>query len=319
MLLSSSRLDQVQAIDLLLEAKTPEAAQVLLDALQTATDPVLLALLEEALMSSPLDLSPAIQAAFSNMNSPQKLGTLAHLLTQLVRKRPELQQKVVGFFIGALGDAAVVPERADSASKALVALGIGAVDQVATFLTDRATTPEGAGTAAWVLAQLSSEHGDVLRKKLREGLDATQEVLNDPDLPEADKAAVRQKTGSLAWVAMQRPAAEHERIADVLVDSLARTTDEAKAGTLVWGIVNLKGLSDDGRLRATQTLLDSLVGQSNTNLSHTYVRAIGELAASGGTSRPELQRLVENAWATHGRNPQVAVHLQWLRTQLGNR
>jgi hypothetical protein len=120
-------------------------------------------------------------------------------------------------------------------------------------------------------------------------------------------------------MAMQRPEAEHAQLAETLVESLARTIDEGQAGTLSWGITNLKGLSDEGRLHATQRLLDSLVGQSNGNLAHTYVRTISEMAGSAGTSAAGLRQLVENAWTAHGGNPRVAAHLQWLRAQLAPR
>jgi hypothetical protein len=319
LLRSSSRSDQIDAIELLLRAGTPEAAKLLVEALQATTDPVLTALLEEALLKSPLDLSPAIQAAFSSVKGPGKLAILARLLTQLVTKRPDLEKTVVAFFVGALSDGVLNPERADSASKALVALGPGAVDEVVTFLTDRKTGPLEAGTAAWVLTQLSSGQGDLVRQKLGEGFDANEKALSDPDLPDEEKMPVRKKTGSLAWVAIQRPEAEHDHMAEMLVDKLARTTDEEQAGTLAWGIVSLKGLSEAGRMHATQVLLDSLVGQRNANLAHAYVRAISEMATAAGVSPTGFRRLVDDAWAAHGRDPQVAPHLERLRTQLAPR
>ncbi|HTF89243.1 MAG TPA: RNA polymerase sigma factor, partial [Planctomycetota bacterium] len=94
LLASSSRLDQVRAIDLLLKKGSLEANQVLLDALITAQDPILLALLEEGLLSSPLDMSAAVMAVFDASKDPKALARLSGMLAKLAVKHPELQRDV---------------------------------------------------------------------------------------------------------------------------------------------------------------------------------------------------------------------------------
>ncbi|HET6201692.1 MAG TPA: hypothetical protein VFI25_02690 [Planctomycetota bacterium] len=321
LLSSSSRFDQIRAIELLLQAKTLEANGVLLEALLAATDPILLSLLEEGLLRSSLDIAPSVMGAFRASRDPEALARLAGMLAKLAGKRPSLEREVAEFFIGALKDSRLDPERAASVSEALVALGIGALDPLAAYVADPLSDPEGAGNAAWVLAQLSPEHGDALREKLGEGFDSILKALRDPVLAETEKNAVLQKTGSLAWAASLRPQGEHDLLGDVLVSNLTRTPDQAQAGTLAWGIANLKGLSDEARLRITQSLLDSAVGQSDTTLAQSYMWAVSQMVTSN-PGRPldanfyQVLRAVEDAWQRYGQDPSASPRIQWLLSEL---
>src|SRR5262245_25021600 len=124
---ASTRREQIDAITALLENGSSEAMQVLLDMFLATDDKVLLALLEEALLRSPHEVTPNLMAQFSATSDPSKLDTLAKMLLQAAANRPELSDEVVAFLISALdepGDA-----RSESAARALQSLGSGAVDQ----------------------------------------------------------------------------------------------------------------------------------------------------------------------------------------------
>lgn len=266
LLLSSRRLAQVRAIDLLLARGTPEALAVLFDAFLTTSDPLLLALLEEGLLQSTLDLAPMLMDAFHASTDPQQLGRLAGLLTDLVGKRPDPEQTVVGLFVEALGDPNLKPEHDAAIEDALVALGARALDSLSAYLTDPASDPRSAGTIAAVLSRLDAAHGDAVRERVKDGFEAMRKLLDDPALTTVEKDAARKKTGSLAWAVGNRPPAEHDLLARDLVENFLRVTDPAQARTLAWGMTNLKGLSDEARIETVQSILDSLPSQFDGTL-----------------------------------------------------
>lgn len=224
-------------------------------------------------------------------------------------------------FIRALKESATDPEQARSASNVLVTMGAGALEQLTSYVADAQADLAGAGTAAWVLGQLPAAHGEQLRRGLEHGFETISRSLNDPALSAEVKTGALKKTGSLAWAASLRPQAEHDLLADVMVDNLTRTSDQEQAGTLAWGIGNLKGLSDDARLKVTRSLLDSLVAQPNGTIAQAYLRTVSQLATADGTrqidaSFLEIQRLVEDAAQLHQDNANVVKRVQWLRDQL---
>src|SRR5262245_14022928 len=235
LLLSPRRLDQVRAIELLLADGTPEAIQVLLDAFLASSDPILLALLEEGLLRSDLDITSRLMAAFHSSMDPRKLGRLAGMLAQLAGKRPDLEHAVVGLFIDTLKDPGLSPEQADALEDALVALGSRALDPLAAYLADPRSDPRAAGTVAAVLSRLDAALGSAVREKVRDGFEAMRKAIDDPVLTAEEKEAARKKTGSLAWAVGNRPPAEHDLLARDLLDSFLRATDQAQAGTFAWG------------------------------------------------------------------------------------
>jgi hypothetical protein len=141
------------------------------------------------------------------------------------------------------------------------------------------------------------------------------EAVQAPSSTEADKGHARKRTGAVAWAAGLRPSEEHEQLAEVLVRGLARTTDEAQAGTLVWGLAGLKGLQTDARLRVAQSLIGLLPGQTSPAIAQQYVRAVDQLAA-GSQDRSGFLRLVQEAAAAQGHDRRTLAHLQWLEARL---
>ena len=322
LLFSSRRLDQVRAIELLLAQGTPEAVQALLDAFLTSSDPILLALVEEAMLKSSLDLAPGLMSALYASTDPQRLSRLAGMLTQLAAKRPDLEQKVVGLFIEALGDPSLNPEHAKAIEDALVALGTRALDPLAAYLADPQSDPRGAGTVAAVLSRLDAAHGNAVRERVRAGFEAMRKVLDDPALTTAEKDAARKKTGSLAWAVGNRPPAEHDLLARDLVESFLGATDPAQAGTLAWGMTNLKGLSDPARFDTVQSILGSLPDQSDNALRQSYVWAVSQIVAAGYGARPldanfyGMLNAAEDAWSRYQNDTQVSVQFRWLLAEL---
>jgi len=286
LLASGERLDQVRAIDLLLEAATEEAAQLLAESLLACSDPVLGALLQEA-------------------------------LAKLIGKQPELAGNLAGVFMAALTASEADPSRAETAISGLAAMGIAAAEPLGKFLANRATAPEAAGRAAAVLAELGAEHREVVAQKLRSGLEAALLVFDDPQAQDADKERTRKKTGSLAWLAGQRGAAEHDRLAQVLVDGLLRTSDEPQAGTLVWGLGRLTGLGQPEKLRLLGTLLHALPAQKNGGIAQAWVRAAKALSAN--VPPAQLAPMIDELAALYGNDPKLAARLTALRTELGLR
>ncbi|HZN38942.1 MAG TPA: hypothetical protein VFD82_09070 [Planctomycetota bacterium] len=286
LLASGERLDQVRAIDLLLQAATAEAAQLLAESLLACNDPVLAALLQEA-------------------------------LAKLIGKQPELAQDLAQVFMAALTGSEADPGRAETAISGLAAMGIAAAEPLGAFLANRATAPEAAGRAASVLAELGGEHREVVAQKLRSGLEAALLVFDDPLAQDADRERTRKKTGSLAWLAGRRAAAEHDQLAQVLVDSLLRTGDEPQAGTLVWGLGHLTGVGLPERVRLLGTLLRALPAQKNGGIAQAWVRAAKAL--STGVPPEQFAPMIDELASLYANDPNIAAKLTRLRTELGLR
>ncbi len=322
LLLSSRRLDQVRAIELLLAQGTPEAVQVLLDVFLSSSDPILLALLEEGLLRSELDLTSSLMAAFHASLDPQKLGRLAGMLAQLAGKRPDLEAAVVGLFIDTLKDPDLSPEQAAALEDALVSLGSRVLDPLAAYLADPRSDPRGAGTVAAVLSRLDAAHGSAVRERVRDGFEAMRKALDDPVRTPEEKDAARKKTGSLAWAVGNRPTAEHDLLARDLLDSFLRATDQAQAGTLAWGMTNLTGLSDGARLETVQSILGALPGSPDSALRQSYVWAVSQIVSAGYGDRPldanfeAILGAAEGAWKEYQDDPRVSVQLRWLVAEL---
>jgi hypothetical protein len=159
--------------------------------------------------------------------------------------------------------------------------------------------PETAGTLAEIMSKLPPECSEVLRDQLTQSFGSTRDLLADPVAAEADKELARKKTGSLAWAASSRPAAEQDALASVMADELGRTSDPAQAGTLAWGLENMKGLTDAGRTRTATALLAFLSQQSNTGVRGIIGRSIVQVATAGGPgSFDAVRNLVETTRAT---------------------
>lgn len=293
---ATGRLDQFQAIAALLDDGSPEAKQALLDAFLNSDDKVLLSLLEEALLRSPHEMAPSLMAAFESASDPLKLGTLAKLLRQASVNRPELNDPVVAFLVRALDDPG--DARGEAAAGALRLLGTGAADPLAKRLAEKTCTPETAGMVAEVLSKLPPEHGDVLREKVTQGIDSTRDVLSDSTASTEDKVVARKKTGSLAWAASLRAPEEQDSLAPMLADQIGRTLDSAQAGTLAWGIGQMRGLSDTGRTEAARVLLDGLSQQRDGGIRSIIGRSIVDLVRSGAPGASDsIRKLVSTAEA----------------------
>ncbi|HEX6811415.1 MAG TPA: sigma factor [Planctomycetota bacterium] len=206
------------------------------------------------------------------------------------------------------------PAAGRGAITGLGALGALAARPLGAFLANRTTTPDAAGRAASVLANLGAEHHETVQRELRSSLQAALGVFEDPLAQEADRDGTRKKTGSLAWLAGQRAAAEHDQLAQVLVESLLRTKDEPQAGTLVWGLGRLSGLGLHERLRSARALLQALPGQRNGGLAHAQVRAVKALLA--GVAATEVTPLIDELAMIHANDPKVTAMLNKLRTEL---
>ena len=312
---SSKRLDQVRAITLLLQQGTPEASAILLDAYLGARDPVLVGLLEEALLASPVDMAPALMEAYAASDDPATLRRLSGMLPKVARAHPELADEIVGLFVGALESEPT--ELTNDAVEALVAMGASALDGLGRYVADPASSLEGTGSAAFVMAQLPPEQGDALRAQLSEGLAAAL-AAPDPLLTAEEQAAGVKKAGSLAWAASLRPPEEHDRLGEVLVDNLLKVGDPAQAGTLGWGVANLKGMTGSARVRMSESLLDALSGQVNGELKQQYVRLVGQLAQGRPVdeSHYDLLAVVERAQALQQSDPALSAQLAQLAAEL---
>ena len=316
LLFSSKRIDQVRAIELLLQDESDEARRILLDAFLGSTDRVLLALLHEALLASPQLFAPAMLEAFLASQDASVLARLSGLLAGFAQERPELQRELIGHLMAALDEGDAAPDRAGAALNALVALGVDAADELGDYIVDRDSGPAGVGSAAWALAQLSGEHGALVRERLDEGLRALD--LEQWGLSEEERAAMLEKTGSIAWAASLRPESEHDRLAETLLASLLSTRDPAQAGTLGWSLGNLKGLSEDECLGLTRDLLSALEGQADESMRQQYASALMRVAMErpAGPAFDDLVRLVQDARDAHGSGGRLAPLLERMLADL---
>ena len=314
MLSSSARVDQVRAIELLMAEGSPAARGILLDAFLSSADPVLLALLEEAFLGSPSAFAPALLEAFAASDDPEKLARLARLLSAFARVAPELERQVLGRLLGAIGDPDAAPGRAEAAMRALVALGASAADELAGFLVDPNSGAKGVGSAAWAIAQLPAESGELVREKLDDGLRSV-DLADGVERTEEERDVVLQKTGSIAWAASLRPAAEHDRLSETLLESLLRTRDPAQAGTLAWSLGNLKGLTEGSRTGLARRTLDALRDQTDDALRRQYATVLRKLAADqpAGPRYDELVQMAEDERRLLGNEEGLASFLdRWI-------
>jgi RNA polymerase sigma factor (sigma-70 family) len=328
LLASTRRLDQVRAIELLLAQGNDDSIRTLLDVFLTTGDPLLVALIEDGVAKSTLDLAPRLVDEFRATSDPQKLGRLTRMLTGLLATRPEVGPKVVQLFIGALEDAS--REGHDGANAedekalvaALVALGPCALDPLAKYLADPASGRRGAGAAAAALAQLDASQGGAVRDAAKAGVESMRRLLEDGSRTPDEKDAARDRTGSLVWALGNRPATEHDDLAGDLVQSLLATTDSAQAGTLAWGIANLKGLSAEARLRTFRSILDSVAVPSVGAFRQTYAWAASQIVRSAYEGRPldaDFDRLVDAATSALNscrEDSPAAKQYQWLLAEL---
>jgi RNA polymerase sigma factor (sigma-70 family) len=318
LLLSSRRFDQVRAIDGLVAQATPAAVQVLLDALLTSTDPILVALLEEALLDPSIDVAPELMKAMIGSTAPETLAKLARMLTQLATSRPDVEHAVVALLVQSFDDPDSSEETSHAIADALVALGRRAVDPLTAYLTDAHTDPKGAGAAAAVLSRLDAAHGDAVRDALNSGIDAMRALLDDPEASAAEKESARQKIGSIAWAASHRPPEEQDALARDFLQRFESAADEAEAGTLAWGIAHLDGLSDQARLQTVESLLAALPDQPDRAHRQSYVWAVSQLVAAHYDGRDvdasfhDIVDVAQEAWNRHQSDPQLAGQLQRL-------
>ncbi len=301
LLLSSNRIDQIRAIDLLRQEGSATANQILVDALLATKDPVLIALLEEAMLQSPKAFAPAILHALLSSEDRKLLGRLPGLLTEMVQREPDLAREVAGPLVEALEESDASPDRTTVATEALKGLGVAAAGILGEHLVDRASSPKGAGSAAWLIAQLPGEHADVVREKLSEGLRSANELLEDSTVTEEERSTLQQKSGSIGWAASLRPESEHDSLGGILLNNLLRTNDPAQAGTLAWSMGNLKGLTDNSRVSITRELLDRMDTQSSDALRYQYTSTLKQLALSQpvGPHFHELVQMAQDARRAH--------------------
>lgn len=322
MLSSSRRMDQLRAIELLLALDRPEAIQALIHAFMTTTDPVLRVLLEDAMVNSTLDLSPSLVDAYRGCTDPDVLAQLTRMLTSLAAKQPGLDDQLVKLFVEALAEPQLRTELALALDAALVKLGMRALPALTAYLTDPAADVRGAGTAAAVLAKLDASLAANVREAARAGIAAMQKVLEAPESTDEQKNTARQRTGSLAWAVGERPAAEHDLLAQDLLDHLLTTPDSPQAGTFAWGLSNLKGITDDARLATIRAILTSAPKQSKSDLRQSYMWAVGQLISVGYGARPldaqftVLVDAVNDAIAHNRSDAGVAGQMQWLLDQI---
>ena len=318
LLLSSARIDQVRAIELLVADGSPEAHRMLLDAFASTSDRVLQALLEEALLGCAPDVAPAVIEAYLAADDPALVGRLSGLLAGIAGARPELEALVIEHFLAALADAERFPERAGAATQGLASLGVAAADELGDFLVDRDSGPKGVGSAAALIGALPERHGDVVRATLAESLHGSLDVLGEPGLGAEERDAVLQKTGSLAWCTSLRPESEHDDLGQLLLETLLTTQDPAQAGTLAWGLQSLKGLSQGSRVEIARSLLDSLNGQSDDALRQQYLRALLSVTPEHAQepSFSEILLLVQDARALQGADEELGRRLDALLAAL---
>jgi hypothetical protein len=106
------------------------------------------------------------------------------------------------------------------------------------------------------------------------------------------------------------------------VQDFLEATDAAQAGTLAWGVTNLKGLSDAGRIESMSSILEALPRASDDVSRARYAWAIGRIAAIGFEARTDdlgFQDFVseaERSLRRHESDAGVAAVLQRLVAQL---
>jgi len=321
LLLSSDRMDQVRAIRLIEEAGTPEAHALLLETFLTAHDGILLALLEEAVLASGMDVSPIVFESYRSARDPERVQRLTSMLQKLVEKNPALRPQVLELFMDALREPGAGGERLAGLGQALVALGSSALEGLTAYLSDSLSDPRGVQTAALALVKIDPLAAEDVRQGLGQTFDALIEAVGDESLSDEQRRSLLERTSSMAWAASNRPVEEHDSLGAMLVERLFHATDQQQAQTLAWGIASLKGLSDDARARAVSSILDGLPDQASADLRQTYVWAVSELATDYGNRALDqsflaIERMVEERRNRQGSGTAFAEQLAWLWHEL---
>jgi hypothetical protein len=197
-------------------------------------------------------------------------------------------------------------------------LGASAAPPLAALLADARTDEQRAGFAADVLSRLGADHPEEFRAALQSGLGAMKSALESAAITNEEREGLRKKTGSLAWAVGNRPAGEHDLLAHDLVETLLHATDAPQAGTLAWGITNLKGLTAQGRLEAVRSIVEGVASQADAGLRACYAWAVRQIVAAGYGDGPldrdfdELVSAVERAGRNHAGDAPAAKELDAL-------
>ena len=319
--LSGERLEQVLAIQRLLDEGTPAAYDALLDSFMSSDDPILVALLEEALLDSELDVAQTMMLAFGAAEDPQRTARMAAILAKLAQRQPSLGPAVVDLFVDAFSKPGASSESLLPVRRALISMGAGALEPVASFLADASSNPGATDTAAWVLSQAAGDRPDLAREQVGNALAALLAAGGDTALTEEQRGALRDKTQWLAWSAVNRPAAEHDQLAAVLAAHLFESVDKIQAQSVAWGIANMRGLSEEARQRTAADLLGALHRSDDPAIRQSFVWAVRHLASAGYDHLPdaafdEILRRTQDAWTLHQGDPRLAAPLQWLLVEL---
>ncbi len=104
----------------------------------------------------------------------------------------------------------------------------------------------------------------------------------------------------------------------MLLASLVKTRDPAQAGTLAWGIGNLKGLTADARVDITRDLLTAMHDQADHSLCQQYASTLRALAAAQPAGPPlhALVQLAQDARDLQGADSKLAPLLDALLADL---
>jgi hypothetical protein len=315
-------MDQLRAIELLLAQDRPDAVELLIHTFLTTGDPVLRVLLEDAMVNSTLDLAPRLVEAYRSSTDPQVLAQLTRMLSAFAARQPGLDEEVVKLFVDALADPGLRTEHALALDAALVAFGGRALPALAAYLSDPASDPRGVGTAASVLSKLDASLGGNVREVVRTGFDAMRAILDEPKSTAEEQDTARQRTGSIAWAVGERPAAEHDLLAQDLVEQMLRASDAPQASTFAWGLSNLKGLSDDARLATIQSILAAMPQQANGDRRQSWLWGVNQLVTAGYGTRPldakftAIMEAIEAAVNGNKGDAAIAKQLQGLIDQL---
>ena len=320
LLASRDRLDQIRAIKALSGRGTLESAEMLLDAMLTSTDPILLAMLEEALLETGEDVAPMVIEAFLSTADPGVSGRLTSLLGRLALARPSLEPQVVGLLVDVLGDPDATANRLGLVSGALIEIGIGSLDAVTELLSDPRAHPAGVAHLARVLSELDPAQADLVHQRLGEAVEATLASVGDATLTEEQRRALAEKASWLTWSASHRPREEHDSLSPVIVEGLFVATDLQQAQAMAWGVAHLAGMSDEVRQSSARQILDALAAETDPSIRQTHVWAVNELATFYH-SRPIDESFHAILDMTHDAldvtdDPAVAVHLHWLLAEL---
>ena len=321
LLASNDRVDQARAIRHLLELGTEEAGQLLLQSFMHVEDPLLVLLLEEALLETELDLAPLMIEEFSGPVDPRQAGRLASLLTQLAAQRPTLEPALVDLFVAALEDPGPNGELLEAARDGLIEIGPGAVDAVAAFLANPHSNREQAQLAAEILAQAETDLPELLHRSLEQSFAQLQQAAGDTGLTDAELEGVLRKSQALAWATANRPTAEHDALTAMAAAKLLGTTHPTQAQYFAWTLANLGGTSPQARVQTSAGLLSGLGQSSSSELRQSLVWAVRHLAVDY-ENRPidgsfdAILQAAQNARDASSHGSGLSQELIWLLEQL---